>query len=932
MPILLNQLEENLKNAANTTIVNKYFPKFFDKRLTGSGGQTTGLLTMKNSPCATPKARITETSYYTSNKKSVFHNGNTTVYHFPINPVAPSLWDYMDTWKHPDLSMCPVIAKKSKSELYLELKVTELTLEETITTDYYTGVTSKTVVFVPAYQMMFYNIVDPNTDTCRRAYDYSGMARSAVNMFKSVFTTNPVSDWNDILTNISSAGYKVDIQAFNMYMMNYDIYDAVSQESENWQVHMHDIISELITCLSTNSVYSKQSLIEKEVRYITNYNIPLDLYKNIYASITNHFQPKEANDICKQNLNLLLNRTLDSLDTNKGQLNTFTVPNPEPVITMANGGSLSKEQIAAVKSTEPLILVQAGAGTGKSTLILSRIEYLTKCGINANDITVLSFTNAAADHILEKNADVNSMTIARMIHEIYTTNFTDSTGNPKHELSQLETIINSLDIYYPADMMNAQSVPYQFSRRLHAMVKNDNNNFTDMNNFIEDHYDEIISILDTIHQTSLELEIIICYQKIDSFIEPPTIQSKFLIIDEVQDNSVFEFVYTLKYIDKHKENLFIVGDCSQTLYEFRASNPRALNILEGSGTFTTFQLSTNYRSNQEILDMANVLLNNIEANQYANIQLKANSRAQVTEQSFLSKVHFDYVQLTKISDFHDALPSIFARDVKPYIDACIKRGEQVAILAFTRRDINKIKSILMAQYPAMNPETDIISLIPDRMHNVTIMSKFIKSYWNTVKFAPSSNIANVIIREIMAKLPNLTFNAQNPMTVTNIQNILLHWQMEDGPKIAQWHHEFVQGQITQDQMLNFIKESMIQYEIKTNGIKQALLSAKNQQNKQNNSQSNAKFLLSTIHSAKGLEFQNTIVLYRNESNMDEEKKRMYYVAFTRAMQSEFILAYDTMVSPQIQTDYVTVLETLHAKAPAPNSPLNRRPKNHRIKI
>ena len=66
--------------------------------------------------------------------------------------------------------------------------------------------------------------------------------------------------------------------------------------------------------------------------------------------------------------------------------------------------------------------------------------------------------------------------------------------------------------------------------------------------------------------------------------------------------------------------------------------------------------------------------------------------------------------------------------------------------------------------------------------------------------------------------------------------------------------------------------------------------------------------------------------------MAEDKKRMYYVAFTRAMKSEYILAYDTVASPQVQADYITVLEGLHKTAPAANSPLNTRPKNRRIKI
>ena len=81
--------------------------------------------------------------------------------------------------------------------------------------------------------------------------------------------------------------------------------------------------------------------------------------------------------------------------------------------------------------------------------------------------------------------------------------------------------------------------------------------------------------LDIIGQTSLELEIIICYQKIDTLAEPPEVKSKYLIIDEVQDNSIFEFIYTLKYVDKNKESLFIVGRLAlPTLNLLTAGNQR----------------------------------------------------------------------------------------------------------------------------------------------------------------------------------------------------------------------------------------------------------------------------------------------------------------------------------------------------------------------
>lgn len=936
MPVLLNNIEQDLQNAAQQALVKVYTPKFFDSRLTGSGGAKPGLLSNRNNPISVPAARNTETNHYDVRKKGVIQNGATSIYRYPVNPLTLEAWQSMEKFKYPAIVDLTKVGEytdyhgKKFADLYIKLDVTAFTLEETLTVNNYTGTSTKSIVFIPSYQLMFYVINDINNNTADRCSS-AGRLDHNRNCYAYEFTSNPIKDWNDDFQKVLvNAGFTVDQKAIMDYFTNYEVYDGTCERSEEWQTKMPEIMRELLDNLSKKAQSCNswdrddaQRTAEKQMRYIMSHNIPLECYKDIYTAIAKVFAPDAANRICKQNLNLLLSDTLEHLDANKSQLVTFQTPNPA-VPLPPTVQKLSKEQTAAVKSNEPLILVQAGAGTGKSTLILGRIDYLIACGIQPSDITVLSFTNAAADHITEKNPNINSMTIARMIHEIYTTNFKN------HELSQIDTIMNSLEIYYKADMTNSKSVAYRFGQRLHALIKNDTNSFTDMNNFIEENYDEVMKILDTIRQTSLELEIIICYQKIDTLVEPTTVQSKFLIIDEVQDNSIFEFVYALKYIDKHKESMFIVGDCSQTLYEFRASNPRALNILEGSGTFATYQLTTNYRSNQEILDMANVLLQNIEANQYANIQLHANSLAQVTEQSFLEKVHFDYERLNKISDFKDAFPGLFARNIKGYVQKCLNKGEQVAFLAFTRRDIELVKSILIHQFPNINPDTDIVSLVPTKMYNQTIMSKFICKYWDTVKFMPTTNIMYAIKNEIMQKLQYIIYNATKAAPA--ISGMLMQWISQEGPTVNAWVNQVNNGQITHDEFLDYLKDNMLQFEIQTNAVKQALLSAKNQDAKQSQNVSNAKFLLSTIHSAKGLEFDNVVVLYQNKAQMEEDKKRMYYVAFTRAMKSEFIFAYDTVVSPQIQVDYNTVLKALHAVAPAQNSPFNAQPKAKRIKI
>ena len=134
--------------------------------------------------------------------------------------------------------------------------------------------------------------------------------------------------------------------------------------------------------------------------------------------------------------------------------------------------------------------------------------------------------------------------------------------------------------------------------------------------------------------------------------------------------------------------------------------------------------------------------------------------------------------------------------------------------------------------------------------------------------------------------------------------------------IQSWQTQIAMSVMTQAEMLDEIKKLMIDFEIKRNAVAQALMSEKNAEAKQNADVDNANFILSTIHSAKGLEFDNVIVYYQSESEatIEEASKRMYYVALTRAKKTEFIYAYDTIARPKIQGDYERILKTLSNNA------------------
>lgn len=320
-------------------------------------------------------------------------------------------------------------------------------------------------------------------------------------------------------------------------------------------------------------------------------------------------------------------------------------------------------------------------------------------------------------------------------------------------------------------------------------------------------------------------------------------------------------------------------------------------------------MQTNYRSNQEILDFANKVLSNIEANQYANLRLRANSLAATTADSFKTKVNLHYERVNKISDIDSKLPHIIAANAAPYLDEKYKNKEKIAFLAYTRRDVDRFKSILTNMYPGAN----IVSLVPDKIYNSTIFSEFIKRYWQDVTYMTVQNIIPAIQTEIINKLDSITHNGSKAINL--IQIMLADWAREDGGYIAEQVRQYMNSSITRDQFFDELKKSMLSFEIRRNAIQQSMQADKNAEEKRAEEIEKADFVVSTIHSAKGLEFENVVVLYRESYDTSEEMKRMYYVALTRAMQSEYVIAYDIRANPKIVDDYNSIVEQLENGQP-----------------
>lgn len=915
MPIVLDNSNASvidLKGNKSKIINKSISPKFFNSILTGKGGTSKGLL------CDARDPKMYKSGYRNSLdpylEAGTMWNNGTKIYNIPCYLIAPELWDCIAELKRPDILDMTCIASKKTEKIYLAMPLHAVQVEEIMTT--YPGATTSTVSSreLSASMQEFIFSVKNNTIETHTLVDTLQGIDSSGNTYYQTIIYNMFHALRDLEATLTSKGYTVDKQALTDFLQNYSLYDELCKAAERFtdqtDYYIADVLAPNIAAFikkNPNNDYlwsgDRRSVAEMLSR-LEKYTIPLDQYQNMYQKLAAHLAPDVLNQICKYNLNLRLSNTLHHMDLNKANLQTCPCINHAP-----SKIPYSKEQQEAIESISPLTLVQSGAGTGKSTVILGRIDHMIANGIDPRDITVLSFTNAAANHINDLKPTIHSMTIAAMMHSIYSSNF------PDHQLSSLATIINSLDIYFGGNA-SLTDVQREFIRQFKYILSRlqSNNEYTKANNFIEDNLDEVLKTLDIIKQTSLELESIICYQKMDTLIEPPEVQTKHLIIDEVQDNSISEFIYSIKYTDKHQCSMYIVGDCSQTLYEFRASNPKALNVLENSGVFETHKLQTNYRSNQEILDFANVLLGNIEANQYANIRLKANSLQTVTLQSFTNAVSFQYTRmLNKSANAYDNLYAhSIAIDLRDYIKDKLNNNEQICILAPQRRILAAAEKYIATAYPG----TKVVSLVPKRQYDNAIFSKFIAGYWDTITYAPPVNITQTIRDQIVAKATYLSYRKLSQTFINSINNLMDSFEAKYLGTIQSWQTQIAMSVMTQAEMLDEIKKLMIDFEIKRNAVAQALMSEKNAEAKQNADVDNANFILSTIHSAKGLEFDNVIVYYQSESEatIEEASKRMYYVALTRAKKTEFIYAYDTIARPKIQGDYERILKTLSNNA------------------
>ena len=531
---------------------------------------------------------------------------------------------------------------------------------------------------------------------------------------------------------------------------------------------------------------------------------------------------------------------------------------------------MTDNQRHAVVSSSPYILVRAGAGTGKSSTVQMRIKQLIKSGVDANNIQVLSFTNAAADHIAQASPGVGSSTIAKMLCAAFEYNFDQLKLNSAGAMAKTIAGLNT----------DATIFRISFAARLTDVSKNTPGSNLKLVSFVAQNLDAVLRVCQQLNQICLELQTAIAISLGKTFLIPNPYTAEHLIVDEVQDCAVEEFCWLLSYALTNDVQLFLVGDAAQTLYEFRGADPNALAVVEDSGVFTCFNLNTNFRSDGNILALANQVLADVEANRFAKIHLNPHTVSQ-HEFDQVVKFNFTYTQTRGGCINYDVIDDLYEFVIRDFLPKHCSTGN-TAFLCRTRRSADIVNEILREDFP--NIETT--SLLSDRPTESYVLASFVAKYLPGLQYLNPSRIADAVVETFSDKLSILVADLpswRRGDAMAQATNLFSYWS-------SVYYQAMVtigSQQLKSKNLIDLIGNSLLEVERSFNS---GHLGIDNNDPVVIPDSQVPHFYTSTIHGTKGLEFDQAVVLvYADE--LSQESLRTYYVALTRPRKALYVLGY-----------------------------------------
>lgn len=295
---------------------------------------------------------------------------------------------------------------------------------------------------------------------------------------------------------------------------------------------------------------------------------------------------------------------------------------------------LSGVQRQAVQATEGPVLVLAGAGSGKTSVLTNRVAYLiNEKGVDPFSILAITFTNKAANEMKERIGALVDFDVSRMAISTFHSMCAkflrfdaDKIGYERnfsiYDTDDCLTVIKRV--------LEAKNLDSKFARRFLSLISNMKNSAGKFSleeyaqqleevdrslgefPFVYREYCDRLRRENAMDFDDLLLNMLRVLQECDSARNYYQNRFRYIMVDEYQDTNRVQYELVHLLAEKHK-NIFVVGDDDQSIYAWRGADIR--NILDFERDYENtkvIKLEQNYRSHKKILDAANAVIKKAE--------------------------------------------------------------------------------------------------------------------------------------------------------------------------------------------------------------------------------------------------------------------------------------------------------------------------------
>lgn len=593
---------------------------------------------------------------------------------------------------------------------------------------------------------------------------------------------------------------------------------------------------------------------------------------------------------------------------------------------------LNESQLSAVKAIDGPVLLLAVPGSGKTTVLVNRLGYMIfNKGINPENILTLTYTVAATKDMANRFARIfgeenRSLVEFRTINGIcqkIINRYSEMIGQKPFELISDEKVKGKIvrDILirklseYPtdSDISTANSlITYcknmmLSSDEIQALGREEGLPLLEIYTEYKD-YLKKNGLMDYDDQMTYAY---VMLAKTPDLLAYYKNMYRYILVDEAQDTSKIQHLI-IGLLAGKDGNLFMVGDEDQSIYGFRAAYPEALlNFEKDHPSARVLVMNQNYRSNANIVSLADRFIKHNKAR---------HDKSMVSTKTASSEV--DYVELKNRANQYSYLSKVASR--------CASETIEVAVLYRDNESVIPLVDVLERENVAYQLRKgdndfftnkvvlDVLNIIRFAMNPYDtnlFMSIYFKCnlYMNKSQAMEACRISEergIEILEAMgySELSDARLDGRCRGMQTNLRCILKETPGKSMFRIetTMGYGDYVSRNNLSSNKLYILKqlagrETTIQGFLDRLDFLQAVL-----KNGERNYASN--FILSTIHSSKGLEFDEVYLIDvldgvfpgrvingakdKRETSLFEEERRVFYVGMTRAKERLHIFKYD----------------------------------------